>query len=186
MRNLFVFLFASAFLISCDSKNSGGSSGNDYAKIKENNQAVLNAMEKGDWATIDKYIDANAVDHAGTTGELKGLEAIKKDMMVVKAAYPNMKFEVLGTAMDGDLFYSWARVIGTQSGPFMGMPATNKSDTMTSVDVIRIKDGKMTEHWAFMDMAQAMKNMPATGTGEMPHDMGNMSDTSKMKSDSSR
>jgi predicted SnoaL-like aldol condensation-catalyzing enzyme len=50
-------------------------------------------------------------------------------------------------------------VTGTANDNSMGMTAGNKMDDK-SVDVVKIKDGKMVEHWGFVDWQQMMKMMP--------------------------
>jgi len=58
-------------------------------------------------------------------------------------------------------------VTGTANDNSMGMTAGNKMDDK-SVDVVKIKDGKMVEHWGFLDWQDVMKmgqpsSMDSTG-----------------------
>ncbi len=45
---------------------------------------------------------------------------------------------------------------GTHEGEFMGMPATGKSITIPGIDILRVKDGKVVEHWGLTDMSAMM------------------------------
>jgi predicted SnoaL-like aldol condensation-catalyzing enzyme len=54
---------------------------------------------------------------------------------------------------------------------------------MTIVDVVRIKDGKAVEHWAYLDprdMMKHMKDMPPMDN-KMDNKMNGKMDSSKMK-----
>jgi len=45
------------------------------------------------------------------------------------------------------------------------MPA-GQQQTMNAVDVLVFEDGKMKEHWGFMDMTDVMKMMQSNMAGE--------------------
>jgi predicted ester cyclase len=77
---------------------------------------------------------------------------------------------------DNEYVFSWMRFTGTSNGS-MGMPAGPYD--MKSIEVARFKDGKIVEHWTFMDMQDVMKMM-----GQMPgadKNAMNMNDSTKMK-----
>jgi predicted ester cyclase len=50
---------------------------------------------------------------------------------------------------EGNLVFVAATWEGTNKGRFMGKPATNKKTSWPVADVIRIVDGKATEHWGW-------------------------------------
>ena len=52
---------------------------------------------------------------------------------------------------------------GTNSGPFMGMPATNKKVDIMGIDWIKWENGKFTDHWGAMEDMKMM-----TQLGMMP------------------
>ena len=45
---------------------------------------------------------------------------------------------------------------GTQENEFMGMPVTGKSFAINVIDIFRIEDGKVKEHWGVSDMMARM------------------------------
>lgn len=45
---------------------------------------------------------------------------------------------------------AYIRGTGTQTGEFMGIPATNKTATWDEVHIGRMQDGKLAEHWAVL------------------------------------
>ena len=55
---------------------------------------------------------------------------------------------------------------GTHQGKFMGIPPTGKHETFTSIDIVRLADGKFVEHWNVVDhlgMLQQLGVIPAPG-----------------------
>jgi predicted ester cyclase len=43
--------------------------------------------------------------------------------------------------------------IGTQEGDFAGIPAPGRRMEVLGLDMIRVRDGQVVEHWAIMDQA---------------------------------
>jgi hypothetical protein len=56
---------------------------------------------------------------------------------------------------------------GTTNKPVWGMPAGHKMDGR-SIDVIKVSNGKMTDHWTYMEMAELMKMMGGGNKEELP------------------
>jgi predicted ester cyclase len=50
---------------------------------------------------------------------------------------------------------------GTQKGPFLGIPPTGKSGTMTGVEIDRFVDGKAAECWTSADYLGLMQQLGA-------------------------
>jgi predicted ester cyclase len=50
---------------------------------------------------------------------------------------------------------------GTQKGEFMGIPPTGKSVSIGVIDIIRMADGKVMEHWGQMDSMGMMQQLGA-------------------------
>jgi len=167
-------------LFACNDKAGDAADGNDDKRkeMLESNRQVLKAIETGDSATIHKYIADDAVDHGASNGaDMKGPDIVT---MLADAhnSIDNLKFEVLQEAANDDHIFCMARMTGDVKKPIWGMPV-GKVD-MTSVDVIKIKDGKMTDHWSYMNPADMMKMMPPPNSmqGDATHaNMG--TDTTK-------
>jgi predicted ester cyclase len=53
---------------------------------------------------------------------------------------------------------------GTHRGEFMGVPATGKHVVIDVIDIIRIADGQLIEHWNVLDMLGLMQQVGALPT----------------------
>jgi predicted SnoaL-like aldol condensation-catalyzing enzyme len=173
---LFAFLaFAVFTVISCSDDKAGGMS--DRAKKnQETNQAILKMFETGDFSKVGDYIAADAIDHSGPQGEVKGLDSIKAMFQYFSSTMSDTKVEVIKELADDDYVMSWVKQSWTakMDDPMMGMKAGDKG-TMQGVEVTKYNaDGKVTEHWGFVSMADMMKMMPQPSM-----DMNKMDTTAK-------
>jgi predicted ester cyclase len=177
MKKFLTIAFAGTVGIfsSCNNNTGGGSQG-------EKNIAIVNsindAIESGDVNKLDQYIATDGVDHAGEHGDINGLDAIKANLKRLHDEYPDMKLEEVQEAANGDYVFSLTRFTGTNVVPSMGAPAGTHFD-MPFVHLVKFKDGKVSEHWEYMTMADMMKMMGGSN-------MGAMKDTSMSKMDTTK
>ena len=130
------------------------------AKYKSMYNDVLNALTSGKTDVLDKYIAPDFIEHdpSPMMSKKSGLERIKEDFAAYHKIFPDMKAKVHSIAVDGDYLFAYLTFTGTTSEPYMGMPAGHKM-TMNSVDVIRFKGDKATEHWGFTANSDIMNMM---------------------------
>jgi len=149
-------------LISCTDSTKTSTDNTGTSQADENlakNSRVYKAIETGDAATLDSLISSDAVDHQGPNGtEIKGTDNVKHMLADIHNHLKDGKFEVIEAATNGDYIFTLARVTGTTADSTWGMPPGSKVDEK-GVDVVKIRDGKMVEHWGFVDPAAMMKKM---------------------------
>lgn len=159
------------FLISCkDTSTTSSTDTSQNDKNLENNKKIYHAIETGDAATIDSLIASDAIDHEGPSGmDVKGTDSVRHMLVDMHNHVKDLKLESEQSAANGDYIFSLAHITGTANDDSWGMPAGSKID-QREVDVIKLKDGKMMEHWGFMDskeMMKHMKDMPPMDNGKM-------------------
>jgi len=52
---------------------------------------------------------------------------------------------------------------GTNTGEFMGAPATGKSAEIAIINIVRIQDGKIAEEWEVFDRLSLMEQLGLAG-----------------------
>ncbi len=117
---------------------------------------------------IDEIITPDAVDHNPNPGQPPGSEGVKWLVRAFRAAFPDLHFDVQEQIAEGDKVVSRWVVSGTQQGEFFGIPATGKRVSISGMDIVRVVDGKMTEHWLNMDQLGMMQQLglaPSPGQG---------------------
>jgi ketosteroid isomerase-like protein len=165
------WILAAAFiftLASCAGKNEGGMTATEKKNL-ETAQALTKMFEGGDWSKLDQYIANDAVDHAGMNGDLVGLDSIKAAFNMYSAMMSDMKNEPVKEIAKDDYTYQWMKESWTAKQDDMGMKAGQRM-TMNAIEVCRFKDGKVAEHWAFIDFRDMMSMMKSSmgGAGNMP------------------
>ena len=168
----------SLLFVSCTAKKEGGMSATAKKNL-EANQAITKCFETGDFSKLGDYIAEDAVDHAGSTGDVKGLANIKTDMEKMMSSMADPKMEIIKELADDEYVMSWMKVSGTMKTDMMGMKAGDKFDGK-SIELSRFKDSKVVEHWTFMEPSEVMKMMGG-GTTAPPADGGTAPDSTKTK-----
>jgi predicted ester cyclase len=106
----------------------------------------------GDGSVADELCSPDLVDHQfGTAG--RGADAVahvKDAMRDVRRAFPDIRFTIEDAAESGDTIWVRVRGRGTATGPYFGPPSGRPVD-FTVIDVCRVVDGRITEHWGVPD-----------------------------------
>jgi len=160
-----VFAFSAVILcllISCaDSKNEGGLSAKAKKNL-ENSEAIAKMFEKADFSKAGDHIAADAVDHSGPQGEVKGLDAMMAMFKQFSEMSTDAKNEIVQELADDNYSMMWLKQSWTAKvdDPMMRMKAGDHGN-MESIEVCKHNaDGKITDHWSFISMADMMKMMP--------------------------
>jgi len=150
------------FCASCSNEKAGGLSAAAQKNL-DAFHAVDSAFQTGDISRIDEVVASDFVDHT-ERGDLKGTDSLKAMIVAMKNS-GTMKSETKKVFADDEYVLGWMHWSGTSNGSMAGMPAGPYD--MTGIEVVRFKDGKAVEHWAFMEPREMMKmmaNMPQQTT----------------------
>ncbi|HVF96039.1 MAG TPA: nuclear transport factor 2 family protein [Flavisolibacter sp.] len=174
MKKGLITLAGLFLLISCnETKDSSTTGNNDHAAMATQNAAhnkeIYRAIETGDVSKLDSFITKDVVDHNGNMGkDIVGIDSVKAFIGNIHNYFDGLKMESVSEATSEDGVYHFALVhmTGTAKQNPWGMPAGQKVDDM-SVDVVKIKDGKASDHWSFTSMKDMMEMMSAMPGGGM-------------------
>lgn len=106
----------------------------------------------GDGSVVAELCSPDLVEHQfGMAGRgAEALDHLREAMGQVHAAMPDIAFTIEDAVQSGDTL--WARVTGrgTATGPFFG-PPSGRPVEITVIDVARVVDGRIVEHWGVPD-----------------------------------
>ena len=112
-------------------------------------QVVERGFGNADLSVIDKLISDKNIEHQFT---LKGgKEGLKKTILNLANAFSNRHYQLVNHAINGDIVWVHYRYTAIHTGPFMNREPTGKNLVMDVIDVARIKDGQIVEHWGVPD-----------------------------------
>lgn len=121
-------------------------------------QRLFDEVMKGNLAIADELIAEDYAQHS-VFGIPNGREAFKQFFMGFASAVPDAQFVVEDVIAEGDKVVSRFTVTGTQKGALLGIPPTEKKFTMRGIDIFRLKDGKIVEHWDAVDQLGMLQQL---------------------------
>jgi predicted ester cyclase len=101
-----------------------------------------------------EFFTADVAWHGGALGTVNGLDNIVPVLAGFLGALENINAKVQDVIASNDLVALRLVVTATQTGNLLGIPATGRPVRWDAVDIYRVTDdGKISEQWAFEDMA---------------------------------
>ncbi len=121
---------------------------------------VEEVQNQHDISAIDELFSPDFVDHSGISN-LTDLDGTKQFFTMFFNAFPDIQVTIHDQTAEGDKVWSRKTFNGTHQGEFMGIPPTNKPVEINVIDIHRVVDGKIIEHWAVADMLGLMQQLGA-------------------------
>lgn len=134
--------------------------------IQENKDLAKRYMQEvyvnGNLDFVDECVDCHMEEHEDF-GDQKpaGLNGIKELVRVFRAAFPDINVTIEDEVAEGDKVFFRASWEGTHAGMFAGLPPTGKRIYFSSMDEIRVRNGKIVEHWGVTDTTALMAQLGA-------------------------
>ncbi len=178
-------VFAVSLLLSVGCMKKNGAADNGTMSTADSMKAAYTALSAA-WDAdkvdeFDKYVSTNMVEHNPFPGQEPGLAGLKKMASGMKAGFPDQKTNIDAMYVDSNILVARSSMTGTNSGPMMGMPATNKKMTnVMGIDMVRWENGKFVEHWGLFDMNAMMMQLGLMPPPGAPAAGGAMPDKKKM------
>ena len=127
----------------------------------EQNKALvmcfIDCLDGGDVAGAAACFDADryyshphGADLAGTWQQMKERRRAE--------AFADVSSERVTLVADGDRVVHHGRVTSTHSGTFLGVPATGRRVTFDQIEVWRIENDKIVEHWGGLAETERLYN----------------------------
>ena len=80
----------------------------------------------------------------------------------IRAAFPDWRLTLHEIVVEGDLAAFRATVTGTHEGALLNLPATGNEVATSALDMIRIRDGRFTDHWGGPDLFTLLQGCGGT------------------------
>jgi steroid delta-isomerase-like uncharacterized protein len=107
-------------------------------------------LNNGDTEGIGELVTQDYVEHDPLPGQGTGRDGVvDRFSMIVGALAP--QFTVEDVVAGGDrVVVRWTNA-GTHVAEFAGIPATGRSFTIAGIDIYRVANGSICEHWHVID-----------------------------------
>lgn len=125
-------------------------------------------INSGDRKIGEAIISPDVIFYAPTSPEpLRGLDGYVAVLAMMRGAMPDVHWNVEETIAEGDKIMVRFTMTGTQTQPFMGMPASNKPVKVTAMNIYEFKDGKIIREHGLPDLFSMLVQLgviPVPGT----------------------
>src|SRR5215831_13146378 len=125
------------------------------------NRVPNELFNQGNLAAGDEVFAADYVEHVTVPGLPPGLPGLKIFIGGLRAAFPYFSYAVEDVIAQDDKVVQRLKAHGTQTGPFLGIPATGRSATWEEIHIVDMVDGKIVEHWAVQDQLSLLTQLGA-------------------------
>lgn len=122
--------------------------------MEDQKLAVLRQIIEQGFGNADLYVIDQLVadDYMEHQFNMKGgKEGLKKAILSLSNAFSNHEYELISSSVQGDMVWAHYRSEGEHTGPFMGREPTGKKFSIDVIDIARIGNGKLVEHWGVPD-----------------------------------
>jgi steroid delta-isomerase-like uncharacterized protein len=113
----------------------------------------IDALRTGDVATAAECFDADRyyshafeADLAGTWEQMKAGRRSR--------TWTDVEVEPLAVVADGDRVARHAVFTATHTGEFFGVPASGRRVSIPSLEIWRVADGRIVEHWGGLQVTE--------------------------------
>ena len=142
----------------------------------EDNKALVRrfvdeVQSGGNTDLIDEICSPEFVNHSAPPGLPADCEGIKIVTAMFRGAFPDSYFSVEDMIAEGDEVVTRKTFHGTHEGEFIGIPPSGRTVNVSLIDVVRISEGRVVEHWSVGDnlgMMQQLGVIPQQGESVEP------------------
>ena len=130
---------------------------------KETTKKILAAVDAGDLNAFAMYVSPNLIEHMPAPPGVNASSHFELAKMMIAGfhvGFPDGKTTPISIVAEGTMVMVHSRYTGTNTGSFMGMPATNKKVDIEQVDVISFDGGcKGVEHWGVLEQLAMLQQL---------------------------
>ena len=132
--------------------------------IEENRQIITRYFEEvwnqGNLDALDDLIAPDYVNHSpGTPNPAPGASGLKPIVAALRQGMPDVEFTICDMVITPDKVAVRVVMTGTHTGDFFGIPPTGRRVAVNQLQIERIENGKLVEHWRQTDDLGMMRQL---------------------------
>jgi predicted ester cyclase len=152
---LFTTLFVSGGTAMADNTNPNISLISDFAQ-----QVFVNK----DLNNLNQFMGEDYIQHNPYVEQ--GSDGFKRFFETWFTAIPDFQYELKNLIVNDDFIWVYGSYSGTHSNEWLGIPATQAEYQFDAVDIFRVEDGKLAEHWDVMDLYSLFQQLKPTSLSQ--------------------
>ncbi len=128
------------------------------AVVRRNTEEVQGG---GNFDVFEELFADDFLDHTPQPGRTPDKAGARELYKILRAAFPDFHADIHWQIADGDRVTTYKTYHGTHRGEFLGVAPTWRKIQFETVDVMRVRDGKIAEHWGVANLFSLMQQLGA-------------------------
>jgi steroid delta-isomerase-like uncharacterized protein len=115
----------------------------------------------GKFDVFEELFADDFVDHTPQPDMTPDKAGVRKLYGYLRTAFPDFHAEIHWQLADGERVTTYKTYRGTHEGSLLGIAPTHRKVHFDSVDVMRVHNGKITDHWGVGNLLSLMQQIGA-------------------------
>jgi steroid delta-isomerase-like uncharacterized protein len=130
-------------------------------KNKQIIQTYFNEVwNKGNVDVLDELLSTDYINHTPSTpNPPQGAIGLKPIVLAIRKGFPDLHYEIKEIITTKDRVVARVLMTGTQTDSLFGIPPTGKRIKVNQINIEKIENGKIVEHWRVTDELTMMKQL---------------------------
>jgi predicted ester cyclase len=129
--------------------------------MSEHNKAIVRRLVEdvqvgGDFELFDVLMHPDFVDHTPSPGFPPTRDGARELYHSFRTAFPDITATIEFQLAEGDLVTTRKLYCATHQGAFLGVEPTGRAITFDVIDVLKVRDDAITDHWGVMNIAKLL------------------------------
>lgn len=130
---------------------------------EENKKTVLRFnkefLEEGNQEVLTEIVADGFVNHTAPAGLPKDVSGMIMLMQMIHKGFSDLRIDIDLQIAENDLVSTVKTIHAIHTGEIMGKAATGKAVTMHVIDMVRLKNGKYTDHWGRNNIMELIQQL---------------------------
>lgn len=115
---------------------------------------------KGNLAMLEQLITPDYINHNPSIPDPKpGPEGLRPIIQEMRNGISDLHYEILDTVINENKIVARVRMTGVHTGELWGMKPTGKKIDVEQINIERVRDGKICEHWRITEEFRLLKQL---------------------------
>jgi steroid delta-isomerase-like uncharacterized protein len=120
---------------------------------------VEEGQNQGNIEVVEELLAKDFVDHSAFPGVPPDREGVKQLFGALHAAFEDFHAVIHQQVAEGGKVATYKTFHGVQRGEFMGVPPTGKRVAFDVIDILYVRDSRVTDHWTQVDLLGLMRQL---------------------------
>jgi steroid delta-isomerase-like uncharacterized protein len=136
-------------------------------QVKDNKKVLLRFQKEvfngADWSieNLRRHLTEDFVDHAAMVGDPPGFDGVQMRFSAWASAFADADEDNIEMVGEDDILAVLYDLHAKHTGDFLGVPATDREVVIPGIEFVRIRDGKIAEHWGIYDFLTTAEEIGA-------------------------